>query len=82
VCQSGGFLENIEVEKIEIIKMKYTKITLCFSVSCICPAYKGTSNPHKLCMWVPVFSPFEISLLVPASGGCINISLFVCFIKN
>jgi hypothetical protein len=82
VCQSGGFLENIDVEKFVRIKMNYTKIALCYSVSCICPAYKGTSNPHKLCMRVPVFSPFEISLLVPVSGSCINISLFVCFIKN
>jgi hypothetical protein len=82
VCHSGGSLENIRVEKIERKKMKYTKIKLCFSVSWMCPAYKGTSHPHQLCMQVPVFSPFEISLLVPVSGGCINISLFVCFIKN
>jgi CRISPR/Cas system endoribonuclease Cas6 (RAMP superfamily) len=57
-------------------------ITLCFLISYICPAYKGTSNPHQFCPQVPVFCALEKSLSVPVSGGCINISLFLCFIEN
>jgi hypothetical protein len=53
------FWKISKVKKVEKIKDEIHNIAFCFSVLYICPAYKGTSNPHQLCTQVPVFCPLE-----------------------